>query len=264
MKRISSRQNPLVRAFRELGANPDSSGVRLLLDGAHLVREAAASLELEVVAVSAAKLHTQSEEGVLALTLERQGIDVLSVNPKVFGVMSRVKTPSGIVAIARRKPVPAAAICQHAEAFILVAVDVQDPGNLGSLLRVAEAAGGTGALVCGASATPFSSKALRGSMGSAFRLPVAGGLSIDAAVHCLKTFGVRTIGAIARGGEALERVSWSGRIALVLGGEGSGLADNTVAQCDTRVTIPMVPPVESLNVAVAGAILMYSARRYQS
>ena len=88
--------------------------------------------------------------------------------------MSPVRTPSGIVAIARRTPATAPPTsARHADAFVLAAVDVQDPGNLGSLLRAAEAGGVTGAFVCGASANPFSWKALRGSMGSALRLPVA-------------------------------------------------------------------------------------------
>lgn len=263
MKRVSSRQNSIVGRFRELAVSPDASGARLLLDGAHLVREAQHLVEFEVAAVATSRLQDGTEEGTLAVTLERQGVEVVSAAPSVFEALSPVKTPSGIVAIARRRPVAAADICSERQAFILVIVDVQDPGNLGALLRVAEAGGVTGALVCGESANPFGWKALRGSMGSALRLPVAGGLTPDAALSCLHARGANAVAAVPRGGEAPERVSWSTPVALVLGGEGRGLDAETIRRCTARVTIPMRPPVESLNVAAAGAILIYAARRYQ-
>jgi TrmH family RNA methyltransferase len=264
MKTISSRQNPIVRAFRDLADRPDPSGSRLLLDGAHLVREADASLELEVVAVAASRVAERTEEGGLARSLERRGVDVLALSDAAFAAVSPVTTRSGIVAIARRQPVSATLICKRADAFVLVIADVQDPGNLGSLLRVAEAGGVTGALVCAGSANPFSWKALRGSMGSALRLPVAAGVDVDSALGCLKTFGVRTVAAVPREGRAPDAIAWSGKLALLVGGEGPGLSEHVVGQCDTRVSIPMTPPVESLNVAVAGAILIYAARRYHS
>ena len=84
---------------------------------------------------------------------------------------------------------------------MLAAVDVQDPGNVGALIRAAEAGGATGAFVCGASASPFSWKALRGSMGSALRLPVVAGMTADAVMNCMAEAGLRMIAAVPRGGE---------------------------------------------------------------
>jgi TrmH family RNA methyltransferase len=159
----------------------------------------------------------------------------------------------------------ASEIGRQPDALLLVAVDVQDPGNLGSLLRAAEAGGIGGVLVCGTpaggSANPFSWKALRGSMGSALRLPVSAGLDALAALDSLHRNGVRTVAAVPRDGQDPDAVDWTGSVAVVLGGEGAGLSDDVVAQCRERVTIPMAPRVESLNVAVAGAILVYAARR---
>lgn len=263
MRRVSSRQNPLVRKFRELAASPDPAGARLLLDGVHLVREAHGLVDLEVAAVAAARLEEDTEAGMLAVALERDGVDVISADASVFGALSPVSTPSGIVAIARRRPVAPADICRTRDAFILLTVDVQDPGNLGALLRVAEAGGVTGALVCGESANPFGWKALRGSMGSALRLPVAAGLTVESALACLAGGGVRAVAAVPRGGDSLERATWSTPMALVLGGEGRGLDEHILRRCAARVTIPMKPPVESLNVAAAGAILVYAARGYR-
>ena len=175
-----------------------------------------------------------------------------------------MKSPSGIVAIAGRKGATAAEICARPDAFILAAMDVQEPGNVGALLRAAEAGGVTGAFVCGASANPFSWKALRGSMGSVLRLPVvarhdhASGDDGDAASRACAL-----VAAVPRGGQDPDAIDWRGKVGLLLGGEGPGLTDEAIACCDARVTIPMAGSVESLNVAAAGAILVYAARRRQ-
>lgn len=262
MRTISSRQNPLVRTFRELARTPDPTGARLLLDGVHLVREArAAGVEIEVAAVAAARVRGAGEEADLARRLEADGVRVVSAGEQVFAAMSPVRAPSGIVAIARRPPVDACHICAAPDALVLVAVDVQDPGNLGSLLRAGEAGGATGALVCGAAASPFSWKAVRGSMGSLLRLPVAAGLTPEEAIRHMRTRGGRVLAAAPRGGRDPDAVDWRGRTALVLGGEGPGLSDAVLAAADALVTIPMAAPVESLNVASATAILVYAARR---
>jgi tRNA G18 (ribose-2'-O)-methylase SpoU len=129
------------------------------------------------------------------------------------------------------------------------------------LIRAAEAGGATGALICGTSANPFSWKALRGSMGSALRLPVAARLTTIDAVEGLRAAGIHVVGAVARGGDDPDDVQWQGRIGLLVGGEGAGLSDAVAGCCDARVTIPMAAGVESLNVAVAAGILIYAARR---
>ena len=265
MKLISNRQNPLVRTFRALADSADNSEVRILLDGVHLVREARmAGLAFEAVAVESSHLTGASEAGALARALDSTGAPVFSVSPTAFRAMSPVRTPSGVVAIATRTPSDAGAISLTADGFTLVAANIQDPGNVGGLIRAAEAGGATGVLVAGTSANPFSWKALRGSMGSALRLPVAGGQTLDAVTRCGKAAGARTIAAIPRDGRSPDAIDWRGSLMLILGGEGPGLPPRVIADCDDAVTIPMTAPVESLNVAVAGAILIYAARRQRS
>jgi TrmH family RNA methyltransferase len=262
MKPISSRQNPTVRAFRELADAPDAAGARLLLDGAHLVHAARdAGLTFEAVAVAAGRLVDDTEEGELARALDDEGAQVFNVTTAAFAAMSPVRSPSGIVAIVHRRPTDAKAICGTAGGFILVAIGIQDPGNLGSLIRTAEAGGVTGVVVAGGSASPFSWKAVRGSMGSILRLPVATGLEADTILRCARALGTRAVASVPAGGRLPDDIDWTGSAALVLGGEGLGIPLDIVDQCDDQVTIPMAPAVESLNVAVAGGILIYAARR---
>lgn len=262
MRSISSRQNPIVRTFRELAAEPDPDGARLLLDGVHLVRDAvAAGVILETVAIASTHLQSDSEEGQLARRLDSTGVDVVVAGDDVFSALSPVRTPSGIVAIGHRTTVQAQDICARPDHWILAAFDVQDPGNIGSLARSADAAGMTGMFVAGTSANPFSWKALRGSMGSALRLPIVTGLPPNSILSCLESSGVRTIASVARGGEPPDALDWRGSVALIVGGEGPGLSDEVAARCDARTTIPMSAGVESLNVAVAAGILAYAARR---
>jgi RNA methyltransferase, TrmH family len=262
VKTITSRHNPIVGRFRSLSDAPDPAGTHLLLDGAHLVRDARrAELFFDVVAVASSKLRDNSEEGRLADALAKEGVDVVEASDDVFDALSPVRTPSGIAAIVERRPSNASAMCARDEAMLLVAIDVQEPGNVGALLRSAEAGGVTGAFVCGSSANPFSWKAVRGSMGSALRLPIVANAHTDAVLACLKEAGTRLVATIPRGGDDPDTLDWRGKVAIVLGGEGPGLPMGVLANCDASVSIPMAKHVESLNVAVAAAILVYAARR---
>ncbi len=262
MKSISSRQNPIVRTFRALADNPDLTGERVLLDGAHLVRDAhLAGAVFELLVVAASRLGAGTEEEQLVTELESSAIDIVAADDKVFAALSPAKSPAGIAAIVRRRVTAPPLLCGRPHAFVVTAADVQDPGNVGAVIRAAEAGGATGVFVCGASASPFSWKALRGSMGSALRLPVVAGMTTDAVMNCMAEADLRMIAAVPRGGENPDAIDWRGAIGLFVGGEGPGLSDDVVARCSVRVTIPMSVTVESLNVAVATGILIYAARR---
>ena len=155
MRTISSRHNPVVAAFRALAATPDPSGLRVLLDGAHLVGEALdAGLAFEVILVSASRGAAHTEAGRLARELEQRGLPLVEADDRAFDAVSPVRSPSGIAAIARRTASEPASLCEAADAFVLAIADVQDPGNVGAL-RSAEAGGATGGFVTGASANPF-------------------------------------------------------------------------------------------------------------
>ena len=259
---LSSRQNRFVRACRELAAHPDPDGIRVLLDGVHLIRDAhAAGCEFEFVGITSSRLDARTEERELAEQLQNTGAPVFDVTDSIFSAISPVRTPSGMVAIALRTPIDAHSIANHTGGLLLLVVDVQDPGNLGAVIRVAEAGGANGVLVAGASAHPFSWKALRGGMGSTLRLPVASVADAGSCVDALRGAGFRTVATVPAGGSDPDAITWTGSVALVVGGEGAGLPDAVTQACDARVTIPMATSVESLNVAVAAGIVVYAARR---
>lgn len=260
---ITSRQNPGVQAFRELVRKRKPSDERILIDGWHLLLEARqAGLPIERAAF-ATDLLDQRHIADLAHDLLESGVDVSAVTTAVMEALSPVRTPSGVVAIGTRRAVTLDAVFAQAPQLVLVAFDVQDPGNVGAMVRAAEAAGATGFIACGASADPFAWKALRGSMGSAFRLRVARA-PVDAALHAARAAGVRILAAVPRVGHPLFETDLRCPTAFLLGGEGSGLPLGLLQQADGTLTIPMRAPVESLNVAVAAALLLYEAARQRT
>jgi TrmH family RNA methyltransferase len=176
-----------------------------------------------------------------------------------MAAVSPVRSPSLIVALAERPQ--DGAVFAARPPLVVVACDVQDPGNLGAIARVAEAAGASGLIVTGRSAAPFGWKALRGSMGSALRLPVASRDATDAAIAEARRHGCRVVAMAPRGGRLLYDADLAGPVALVVGSEGRGLDEAALSLADERVTIPMQPPVESLNTATSAALILYEARR---
>jgi TrmH family RNA methyltransferase len=262
---VSSRHNPVVGVYRTLARERglDDQEPRLLLDGLHLLTEArAAGLAIESAAFAHRLLDTVEGQS-LARSLAETGATVLAVSGSVLAAMSPVRTPSGVVAIASRPRSSVDFVLERAPQLVVLAADVQDAGNIGAVVRAAEAAGGTGLVACGTSADPFGWKALRGSMGSAFRLPIARG-DLDAAIVACRTAGLQLLAAVPHGGRTPFDLDLRLPCALILGGEGHGLPDDVVARADTRVSIPMRAPVESLNVAVAAAVFVYEAYRQRS
>jgi TrmH family RNA methyltransferase len=261
MKTVSSRRNPLVARYRA-AARGDSTGV-VLLDGAHLVIEALdAGLRLREAAITAEAAARDEVEPILARL--RTSTDVVLVAASVMDALSPVKSPSGIAALADRPDTCAGRMYDRASPLVLIAVDVQDPGNLGAIVRVSEAGGADGVIAGGACADPFGWKSIRGSMGSALRLPIAVQRDAGAAIAEARRHGCRIMAAAPRNGRSMLQVDYAGPVAILIGGEGTGLPASLLAGADERVMVPMQPPVESLNAAVTTALIVYEAFRQRS
>lgn len=258
MLHITSRQNPLVARYRALADGTDKS--RLLIDGVHLLTDAIGARVPLIEAVVQADAREADEIRPIVDRLATLGVDVCTASSRVMEALSPVRSASPIVAIATR-PSATADVYAPSPALVVCAVNVQDPGNVGALVRVAEAGGATGAVIAGQSADPFSWKALRGSMGSAWRLPIRYPAEPRRVIDEARRRGCRVWAMTPRGGRPPEDADL-GEPALVLtGGEGQGLPDVIVEAADARISIPMAPAVESLNTAVCAALLVYEARR---
>lgn len=261
MRAVSSRQNPIVARYRAAmrGELPDT----LLLDGAHLVDEAlAAGLRLEHALVASTVLD-RHELGAIVARLDRASVEVASATSQVMAAVSPVHSPSPIVALAGR-PVQPHTLFDRQGGLVVIVADLQDPGNVGAIIRVAEAAGADGVVVAGASADPFGWKALRGSMGSALRVPLIITPRLQEVLDAARRSQTTIVATVPRGGAPLFDTVLAGSLALLIGGEGIGLPEEVASAADVKITIPMEPPVESLNAAVAAAVLLFEARRQRS
>jgi len=258
--RITSRQHRLVREFRHAAETPASPAV--LLDGAHLLREALASrVRIDTVLVSSAFLEkAPADDRALPADAASKGAIVYEVTPAVLAAATPVRTPSGIVSRASWSPAGLDAIFASSPLLAIGFVDVQDPGNLGGMIRSADAFGATGAIAIGDSAHPSNWKALRGAMGSTFRLPIAVA-SVADTLDAARRANVRVIATTAHEGRPLGEIDWTESTLLLVGNEGAGLPAQIVGGADERMTIPIRSRVNSLNVGVAAAIALYEARR---
>lgn len=144
---------------------------------------------------------------------------------------------------------------------MVLLVDVRDPGNVGTILRAAEASGAAGVICCRGTADPWSPKVVRSSAGAVLHVPLSTGHDPVDVLALLAARGVPTVAAVVRDGSDPDHVDLSGTVALVLGNEAAGLDPASAAACDERVTIPMDGRAESLNVAMAASVLCFEAAR---
>ena len=266
METIVSRRNPLVARCRALARGRTDKDPAALLDGWHLLEEALrAGMAVEIVAIADCAFR---DKGAGARRLEQtarvSGARTMRVSDDVLEMMSPVGAPSGVVGVARIRESSLEAVVRPAPALVLVAVDVQDPGNVGALVRVADAAGATGVVVAGASADPWGWKALRGAMGSAFRLPLLRWPDAAGLVAALRARGLRIVATGVRAGRPLYEHDLQKPTAVLFGSEGAGIPGPVASLADEALSIPMREAVDSLNVATAAAIVAYEARRQRA
>lgn len=244
---VRSRANP---SLKRVGAVRAGKEEALLLEGERLVGDALAgghALDLLLVSEERASL------------LDRMPArEARLVEPRLLARVSALDTSPGVLALATRPPRRRVADLPRTEDVLLLVVHgVADPGNLGALARSAEAAGAAGLVVLAGGARPFGPKALRGSMGSLLRLPVAEEDEPGEVAAELTARGVRSVCAATRGGRDWRALDWSGPVALWVTAEtGTPLS----VDCEP-VTVPLAGAVESLNVTVAASLLLFAAGR---
>lgn len=250
MELVRSTSNAAIKRLRAAAQGKDRDLV--LVEGERLVEEAVRSgLALELVAW---------REGARDPRWDGVAASVIEVEAGLFARLGSLRTTPTVIALASPPAQsPWADLARLPDALVVVAAGVQDPGNLGALARTAEAAGASALVVVGGGCRPDNPKALRGSMGSLFRLPFRVARDAGEAAHELEAAGVRSLRAATRGGAAPADADWSGRVALWLSSEAGDLP--APATGFEGVTIPLADGVESLNVTQAAAVLLFAAGR---
>ncbi len=258
IQEIRSRHNPLVKQIRRaLERSERTQDGLLVLETPHLLEEAVES----GLPVARVLFTADMEKDVLALLRKRDAEpELFRVAPAVLGAITSTEAPQGMVALVRPKGWEASELFSPEPGLVMVVAGVQDPGNVGAILRVAEAFGATGALLLRGTVRPENSKLLRAAAGSSFRLPHLGGVQLDQALALCAVHGLALYALEPRAERTLEDVDLRQPCALAVGAEGAGLPPPLVENA-RAVAIPRARRVESLNVAVAAALALYEAAR---
>lgn len=262
--KITSRDNPLLRQARAVRDGKVDELV--FVEGLRLSSEALQShLRIEAVIVSE-ELERKEKAAAEIAELSNAAGRAATVSEKLLESISYTKTPQGIVVLARRPESSEERLNQNLteEPLLVVLHRINNPVNVGAILRTAEAAGATGVITTRNTSDPFSPKSLRGAMGSAFRVPIWRNTDFADVVVWARKRNISFVGAGAAAKMSYTDWDWTRACALVLGPESTGLSDEEMRATDERLSIPMHGEVESLNVSVAAGILLYEAARQRS
>ncbi|UNS96035.1 RNA methyltransferase [Streptomyces tubbatahanensis] len=260
---LTSLRSPRVTAARRLGKRSfRTKERRFLAEGPQAVREALDHLVEVYVTPEAAERHADILRAARAARLP-----VLTASDEVIGEMADTVTPQGIVGLCRFLDRPLEEIAAARPRLVAVLAHVRDPGNAGTVLRCADAAGADAVVLTDASVDVYNPKAVRSSAGSLFHLPVAVGVPVEEALRQLAGAAVRVLAADGAGerdlDEELDAGSMAGPTAWVFGNEAWGLPEETRALADTVVRVPLHGRAESLNLATAAAVCLYASARAQ-
>ncbi len=202
------------------------------------------------------------------MTCEKQGIVVETVSEEVFRKLSDTQTPQGIFFLMEKMTYDLTALLKKAgerkeqegkRPLFLILEDVQDPGNLGTMIRTGEGAGVDGILMSKGTADIYNPKTIRSTMGSLYRVPFLYTGNLKQTIEQLQKAGIRIYAAHLKGTKSYREPDYAGGAAFLVGNEGNGLKEETAALADEYIRIPMLGKLESLNAAVAAALLMYQA-----
>lgn len=259
-KVIASRDNALIKRARAVrdGKMRDL----IFVEGVRLCEEALrSSLVIENV-IFTQKMVSDERGSALLTNLGQFCSHMSEVTDAVFASISSVKAPEGVVLLAIKPETGTRLIEKSSPTSLLVIIHhINNPANAGAILRTAEAAGATGAILTEGTTYIFSPKALRGAMGSSFRLPLWTGASFTQVLEWCKLHNIGLVSADLRARHPHTEIDWTVPRALIVGAEASGLTFEEMKAAGEAITIPMHEPVESLNVAVATGIVLYEAAR---
>jgi TrmH family RNA methyltransferase len=262
---ITSAANPVVKRVRLLAERKHRRRQQaFVVEGLQPVwRAVSAGRRLETVIV-APELLTSAPAIEMVAELERDGVPVTRVSADIFRRLSDRDGPAGLAAIVHGGIGGLDELTVSDDSVFVVLHELQNPGNIGTIIRTADAAGASGVILLGTSADPLSGPAIKASMGSLFALPVVAVAEQAELLAWADRSGLRLVALTGAGSAELWQASFPRPMLVLLGTEGAGLPDGLLAAADQAVRIPMTGTAESLNVAAAAAVVLYELRRRQS
>lgn len=264
---ISSSGNPRIKFLKSLGLKKGrEEEKKFIVEGIHLVSEALASRErdkkIRIEAVFFSKRASGSKDGgVLLKKLLKSGVPLEEVSDKIMNEVSDVEAPQGILAVLPLMEDSIEDLVSGRAPLVAVCHGIGDPGNLGTIIRSADAFGASGILTGSGSADVYNPKTLRSSMGSVFHLPIVNFDDVAVGLRRLKEKGINLLATSLGASSDFKDEDLTGPTAVVFGGEGAGLPEEIIRGCDRAVMIPMKGSAESLNVGVAASVILYEAMR---
>ena len=262
LRRVSSRQNALVKDLRKAlsQGEPTTEGY-LAVEGVRMIEEAIRSgLRFQAIFFSEAG----SGQATRLLPQIGSQVEILLLPDEVFVSAVSTESPQGVAALVKLRPHKFEELLESASDSLLVVVGgIQDPGNLGTIIRSAEAFGARAVLLGEKTVSHFNPKAVRGSAGSIFREPLLR-VKLAESITALKQQGMRVLATSSHKGKPLQEADFTGAAMMVVGNEGAGVPAEILSMANELVTIPHSPRVESLNAGIAASILLYEAARQRS
>jgi TrmH family RNA methyltransferase len=262
-KKLVGINNPQVKYVRRLANHHfRDKEKKFLIEGLRFVEEAINSTWPVEMLVYSKKIMDNPRAEHLLKTAGFRNVSLLEMEEKDFGELAETATPQGIIAVATQRGQSLEDLKTGDGPALLVLVDgVQDPGNLGAIVRSADAAGAGGVILLKGTADIYNPKALRATMGSIFHLPVIQGVSAQDILFYLKQRGIKTVAGDPHGSRLLFEIDLKVPCALVAGSEAGGIGENLKENVDDLARIPMPGRAESLNVAISASIMLYEALR---
>lgn len=262
---LTSIHSPRVKLARQLAKRALRLRARsFLAEGPQAVREALAAGAVAQLFVTAAG---RARHPGLAGQAAAAGAEVIGVSGEVMSVLAQTITPQGLLAVCRFVDVPLADLAARAPRLVVVLANVRDPGNAGTVLRTADAAGADGVVFAGATVDPYNAKCVRASAGSIFHVPLAAGPPVAGAVAALRAAGLLVLAADGSATRSLADAERAGllarRTAWLFGNEAWGLPGDLLALADEPMAVPIYGRAESLNLAAAAAVCLYASARAQ-
>jgi TrmH family RNA methyltransferase len=263
---LTSVRSPRVKAARRLTKRALRQRARAVLaEGPQAVGAAlAAGAEVGEVFVTA---EASARHAALVASAAQAGVAVQVVSGEIMAALAQTTTPQGILAVCGFLDVPLGEVTALAPRLVAVLAHARDPGNAGTVLRTADAAGAAAVIFTDASVDPYNGKCVRASAGSLFHLPVVSGARLVPAVEALRGAGLRILAADGHGKHSLDDVIAAGTLAAptawLFGNEAWGLPDELLSLADESVAVPIYGRAESLNLAAAAALCLYASARAQ-